>query len=79
MAVDHVRSAIQLEQWLMEGAFNKVLAAGKSLPAECSFAVEQLTTTVRWGSASAAACAMVGLHNEGLAWLRLTSAACANL
>jgi len=24
MATEHVRAAIQLEQWLMEGAYNKV-------------------------------------------------------
>lgn len=47
MACEHVRAAVQLEQWLMEGSYNKVLAAGSKLPAECAFAVEQLTTTVR--------------------------------
>eukprot|EP00882_Tetradesmus_deserticola_P005573 GHRQ01005867.1.p1 GENE.GHRQ01005867.1~~GHRQ01005867.1.p1 ORF type:complete len:264 (+),score=140.06 GHRQ01005867.1:234-1025(+) len=54
MAAPHVVSAVQLEQWLMEGAYNKVLAAGKSLPPECSFAVEQLSATVREEIASCA-------------------------
>lgn len=54
MTVPHVASAVQLEQWLMEGAYNKVLTAGKSLPPECSFAVEQLSATVRDEIASCA-------------------------
>eukprot|EP00879_Flechtneria_rotunda_P005182 GHRR01005464.1.p1 GENE.GHRR01005464.1~~GHRR01005464.1.p1 ORF type:complete len:238 (+),score=85.86 GHRR01005464.1:228-941(+) len=47
MASEHVSHAIQLEQWLMEGAYNKVLAAGSQLPAEYSFCVDQLSATVR--------------------------------
>lgn len=42
-----VRSAVQLEQWLMEGAYNKVLAAGSKLPPEAGLAIEQLSATVR--------------------------------
>lgn len=48
MQNDLVRSAVQLEQWLMEGAYNKVLAAGSKLPPEAGFAVEQLSATVRY-------------------------------
>lgn len=44
----YVKQAIQLEQWLMEGAYNKVLAAAQQLPSEFhSFYMQQLSTTVR--------------------------------
>lgn len=44
----YIAHAIQLEQWLMEGAYNKVLESGKHLPSEfLSFYMAQLTATVR--------------------------------
>ncbi len=44
----YVKQAIQLEQWLMEGAYNKVLAAAQLLPSEFhSFYMQQLSATVR--------------------------------
>ena len=40
--------AIQLEQWLMEGAYNKVLQASKQLPSDAHAAlVQQVASTVR--------------------------------
>jgi hypothetical protein len=48
MGCPHVAAAVQLEQWLMEGAFNKVLQAGPGLPPECGFALGPLSATVRW-------------------------------
>ncbi|KAF8055596.1 peptidyl-prolyl cis-trans isomerase [Scenedesmus sp. PABB004] len=63
MAAPAVVRAVQLEQWLMEGAYNKVLAAGAALPPECAFAVEQLSATVRGeiASCSEASYAQLGL------------------
>ena len=45
-----MKHAIQLEQWLMEGAYNKVLDAGKqNLPSEFhTFLMQQLSSTVRY-------------------------------
>ncbi len=44
----YVQHAVQLERWLMEGAYNKVLEAGHSLPKEFhGFYLEQLNATVR--------------------------------
>jgi hypothetical protein len=44
----YVKNALQLEQWLMEGAYNKVLAAGQQLPGEfAAYYIEMLTSTVR--------------------------------
>lgn len=62
MACEHVRHAIQLEQWLMEGAYNKVLAAGSKLPPECSFCVDQLSATVREEIASCSEAAYSSLR-----------------
>lgn len=62
MATEHVRAAIQLEQWLMEGAYNKVLAAGSKLPPECSFCVDQLSATVREEIASCSEAAYSNLR-----------------
>jgi len=48
LASPYVRYAIQLEQWLMEGAYNKVLAAKQQLPGEyLQYYMEQLASTVR--------------------------------
>jgi 26S proteasome regulatory subunit N12 len=56
----YVKQAIQLEQWLMEGAYNKVLAAAQQLPSEFhSFYMQQLSATVRCGG-----------HEEGAACAR---------
>ena len=44
----HVREVIQLEQWLMEGAYNKVLAARQDMPApQFAHFIDLLATTVR--------------------------------
>lgn len=44
----YVGHVVQLEQWLMEGAYNKVLAARQHLPAPCYAAfMDLLATTVR--------------------------------
>lgn len=44
----NVRTPVQLEQWLMEGAYNKVLNASKQHPSEFHAALmAQLTNTVR--------------------------------
>lgn len=44
----HVQAALQLEQWLMAGAYNKVLGAGASLPPEFGgYYLDTLTATVR--------------------------------
>lgn len=52
-----VRYIIQLEQWLMEGAFNKVLEARTSVPAESyRYFMDLLSATVR--------CACAALHAE---------------
>ncbi|KAG1668580.1 hypothetical protein FOA52_007315 [Chlamydomonas sp. UWO 241] len=43
-----VQYAIQLEQWLMEGAYNKVLEAAKKLPSDAhALLVQQIASTVR--------------------------------
>lgn len=43
-----IQYVIQLEQWLMEGAYNKVLAASKKLPTDAhALLVQQIATTVR--------------------------------
>lgn len=43
-----IHAAIQLEQWLMEGAYNKMLGAAATFPAEPhGFLMSQLTSTVR--------------------------------
>lgn len=43
-----IKLAIQLEQWLMEGAYNKMLGAAAQLPPHVhGFLMSQLTTTVR--------------------------------
>lgn len=48
----YVREVIQIEQWLMEGAYNKVLAARQDLPApQFAHFIDLLATTVRYGSA----------------------------
>ncbi|GBF96979.1 26S proteasome non-ATPase regulatory subunit [Raphidocelis subcapitata] len=58
----YVRSALQLEQWLMEGAYNKVLGAGASLPDEfAGYYLDQLTATVRDEIASCSERAYSGL------------------
>ena len=47
----YIRHAVQLEQWLMEGAYNKVLdaAKGAQLPSEFHAPLmQQLSSTVRW-------------------------------
>ena len=44
----YVREVIQIEQWLMEGAYNKVLAARQDLPApQFAHFIDLLATTVR--------------------------------
>eukprot|EP00877_Chromochloris_zofingiensis_P014403 jgi/Chrzof1/9216/Cz03g40080.t1 len=44
----YILQSIQLEQWLMEGAYNKVLSAKQQIPSEFhSFYMDQLTDTVR--------------------------------
>lgn len=44
----YIKFALQLEQWLMEGSFNKILKAGKTLPApQYAFFVDVLSQTVR--------------------------------
>lgn len=43
-----IQYAVQLEQWLMEGAYNKVLEASKHLPSEShALLVKQVASTVR--------------------------------
>ena len=43
-----IKHAIQLEQWLMEGAYNKVLDASRQLPSEYHAGLmQQLASTVR--------------------------------
>eukprot|EP00798_Chlamydomonas_sp_ICE-L_P020262 gene20262-27016_t len=43
-----VKHAVQLEQWLMVGSYNKVLEAAKTLPSEFhAFFMQQLASTVR--------------------------------
>ena len=43
-----MREVIQLEQWLMEGAYNKVLAARQDMPApQFAHFIDLLATTVR--------------------------------
>ena len=43
-----IQLVIQLEQWLMEGAYNKVLNARKTVPDESyAYFMEKLLTTVR--------------------------------
>ena len=47
----YVREVVQLEQWLMEGAYNKVLAARQNLPApQFAHFMDLLATTVRCAS-----------------------------
>ena len=44
-----ISHAVQLEQWLMEGAYNKVLEARPQLPHPAySYFMEKLLSTVRW-------------------------------
>lgn len=44
----YIKFALQLEQWLMEGSFGKILKAGKTLPApQFAFFVDILSQTVR--------------------------------
>ncbi|MEW5300209.1 MAG: hypothetical protein WDW38_003048 [Sanguina aurantia] len=44
----YVKHAVQLEQWLMEGAYNKVLDASKASPSEFHTSLmQQLASTVR--------------------------------
>jgi len=45
----YVRHAIQLEQWLMEGSYSKVLASKNNLPAAdyYTYFIDQLASTVR--------------------------------
>lgn len=46
--ISHV---VQLEQWLMEGAYNKVLDARPKLPDPAyGYFMEKLLSTVRWGA-----------------------------
>jgi len=43
-----VRYIVQLEQWLMEGAYNKVLEARSSMPSDLyRYFMDLLSTTVR--------------------------------
>jgi len=43
-----ISHAVQLEQWLMEGAYNKVLEARPQLPQQAySYFMEKLLSTVR--------------------------------
>lgn len=45
---DYVKHVIQLEQWLMEGAYNKVLDSRENVPDESySYFMEKLLSTVR--------------------------------
>ncbi len=45
----HIQLVIQLEQWLMEGAYNKVLDARKTVPDESyAYFMEKLLSTVRY-------------------------------
>lgn len=44
----HIQLVTQLEQWLMEGAYNKVLDARKTVPDESyGYFMEKLLSTVR--------------------------------
>lgn len=44
----HVQLAIQLEQWLMEGAYNKVLEARRNAPDQSyAYFMEKLLSTIR--------------------------------
>ncbi|KAI8471229.1 MAG: 26S proteasome regulatory subunit [Monoraphidium minutum] len=48
MSNPYVKNALQLEQWLMEGAYNKVLGAKQQLPGEfAAYYIDQLAATVR--------------------------------
>ena len=45
---EHISLVTQLEQWLMEGAYNKVLDARKSVPDQSyAYFMEKLLSTVR--------------------------------
>jgi hypothetical protein len=45
---EHIQLVIQLEQWLMEGAYNKVLNARTHVPDQAySYFMEKLLSTVR--------------------------------
>ena len=49
----HIQLVTQLEQWLMEGAYNKVLDARKTVPDESyAYFMEKLLSTVRCSSSS---------------------------
>eukprot|EP00803_Ostreobium_quekettii_P005657 evm.model.scf_985EXC.8 EVM.evm.TU.scf_985EXC.8 scf_985EXC:43389-46537(+) len=43
----YIKHAIQLEQWLMEGAYNKVLRCKQNLTEYYSYFLDQLVTTMR--------------------------------
>lgn len=64
----YIRHATQLEQWLMEGAYNKVLGAKSSAPdAAYATLMERLVSTVRCVRSPAAAgicCLVTGLFNQ---------------
>ena len=46
---EYIKLVTQLERWLMEGAYNKVLDARKSVPDQSyAYFMEKLLTTVRW-------------------------------
>ena len=46
-----ISHAVQLEQWLMEGAYNKVLEARPQLPDPAySYFMEKLLSTVRYST-----------------------------
>lgn len=56
LAAPEVAQVVQLEQWLMEGAYNKVLAAREAAPSEYfRHFLDQLSSTVREEVASCSA------------------------
>ena len=64
----YIRHATQLEQWLMEGAYNKVLGAKSSAP-DVAYAtlMERLVSTVRCAQSPEAAgtcCSATGLFDQ---------------
>ena len=57
-----MREVIQLEQWLMEGAYNKVLAARQDMPApQFAHFIDLLATTVR--------CVTTPVYGNIMLWL----------
>ena len=47
----YIQHASQLEQWIMEGAYNKVLAARSNVPDQAYlYFMDKLMATIRYGT-----------------------------